>query len=105
MIILTLVHIFEEYLGNTTRLSLEGVTIDNIYPLINPNFDPKFRNIDNDYMENSIGDVLAGFISTGLIIIYWRYYGHLPYFYLLGIFPILYMLFTKGAEMVLDKSL
>src|SRR3989304_7139769 len=41
MIILTLVHIFEEYLGNTTRLSLEGVTIDNIYPLINPNFDPK----------------------------------------------------------------
>ena len=46
------------------------------------------RKIDNDYIDNSIGDVLAGMISNALIILYWYKFKSLPYFYLLLFFPV-----------------
>jgi hypothetical protein len=92
----------EEYLGNTTKISAEGIVIDNIAPFIDPKINVKNREIDNDYLENSIGDVLSGSVSCALIIMYWKYYGELPYFYLIGIIPIFFMLIKKSS-MLYDK--
>ena len=64
---LTLVHIIEEYLGNTNKLSIEGIVIDKLGPIIDPKIKPELREIDNDYLDNSIGDVLSGIISNILI--------------------------------------
>jgi len=90
--ILTVIHVAEEVLGNTTRISGEGIFFDYIAPLIDPKIDPKMRKIDDDYIENSIGDVLSGVISTILIIGYWMKYKKLPYFYLYGLIIVFFML-------------
>ena len=87
-IILTSIHTIEEYLGNTTRTSLEGIVFDNLGPIIDTNVKPEKRKIDNDYLDNSIGDILSGVLSNLLIILYWYNFKKLPYFYLLGVFPI-----------------
>ncbi len=87
-LILTSIHIGEEYLGNTSRTSLEGIVIDNLGPLVDPKLKPEKRKIDNDYFDNSIGDVLSGFISNVLIILFWYKFGKLPYFYFLLSIPI-----------------
>ena len=42
---------------------LEGVVIDYIGPIIDPKIKPELREIDNDYLENSFGDILSGIIS------------------------------------------
>ena len=95
IIFVTMLHIIEEYLGNTSRLSGEGIAFDYIAPLFNSKIKPEMREIDNDYMENSIGDVLAGVISTFLIVSYWYYFGNLPYFYLWLFIFIFIMLMNK----------
>ena len=87
-LILTLLHLIEEYLGNTSKISLEGIVIDNLGPIIDTKIKPEKRKIDNDYIDNSIGDVLAGMISNALIILYWYKFKSLPYFYLLLFFPV-----------------
>ena len=93
---LTILHIIEEYFGNTGLLSFEGIIIDNIGPIINSKIDVKLRNHDNDYLDNSIGDILAGLLSCILITYYWIKYNKLPYFYLLFIIVILFMLYKKS---------
>ena len=50
-------------------LSLEGIFIDYLGPIVNPKIDIRLRGPDNDYLQNSIGDVLSGFIATVLIIL------------------------------------
>lgn len=95
--ILAIFHGIEEYLGNTTKISLEGIVIDNLGPLIDPKVNPKNREIDDDYLENSIGDVLSGVVACLLIIMYWYYYKKLPYIYLLGIIIMVYMLLIKAS--------
>ena len=75
--------------------------VDYLGPLIDPKVNPKNREVDNDYLENSIGDVLSGVVACILIIIYWYYYKKLPYLYLLGIVIMVYMLLTK-APMLYD---
>tara|TARA_B110000495_G_C22980090_1_gene576031 strand:+ start:1005 stop:1508 length:504 start_codon:yes stop_codon:yes gene_type:complete len=101
--LLSILHAAEEYFGNIGSLSLEGIVIDNIGPLVDTKIDPKLRGYDNDYLDNSIGDVLSGIISCILIIIYWRYYKKLPYLYLYGVFIILYLLLQK-AYMLYPKN-
>ena len=41
-LVLTVVHVIEEYFGNTSRISIEGVVIDNIGPIINPSIRPNY---------------------------------------------------------------
>ena len=101
-IILTILHIFEEYYGNTNKISLEGIILDNLGPILDPNINAKNRKIDNDYLENSIGDILSGIIACILIIIYWYNYKKLPYFYLLGII-IIYFMLKKKAHILYDN--
>ncbi len=101
--ILTIIHVIEEYFGNTTKLSLEGIVIDNIGPIFNPRVNPKNRKIDDDYLQNSIGDVLSGVIACLLIIWYWKQYNVLPYNYLWGIIIIFFMLMDK-ADMLATKN-
>ena len=96
---LTLVHTIEEYFGNTNRLSIEGVVFDNLGPIIDKKVKPELRKIDNDYLDNSIGDVLSGVISNILIILFWYNYGKLPYFYLLGVFPIFINLLSFSSKL------
>ena len=96
-LVLTLVHVIEEYFGNTSRISIEGVVIDSIGPIINPRIRPELREPDNDYLQNSIGDVLAGLIGNLLILGYWYYTGELPYFYLVFVVVILAMLLSKSS--------
>lgn len=96
LVILTSLHTLEEYLGNTGPFSLEGIVIDTIGPLVNPKIDIKLREPDNDYFDNSIGDVLSGFTSNSLIILYWYYFKKLPYSYLLLVFFVLYLLYRKS---------
>ena len=55
--------------------------------------------INNDYLDNSIGDVLSGVISNILIIFFWYNYGKLPYFYLLGVFPIFINLLSFSSKL------
>ncbi len=99
--VLTIFHGTEEYLGNTNKISLEGIVLDYLGPLIDPKVNPKNREVDNDYLENSIGDVLSGVVACILIITYWYYYKKLPYLYLLGIVIMVYMLLRK-AHMLYD---
>jgi len=102
-VILTLLHIVEEYLGNTSKISLEGIIIDNIGPIIiDPNINFNLRKLDNDYLDNSIGDILSGIISTILIISYWYYFNKLPYFYLLFSIIIIHML-LKITHLLYDN--
>ena len=54
-------------MGNTNKLSIEGIVIDKLGPIIDPKIKPELREIDNDYLDNSIGDVLSGIISNILI--------------------------------------
>ena len=98
-ILLTIIHIIEEYLGNTNRLSIEGIVIDNLGPIIDSKIKPQLREIDNDYLDNSIGDVFSGFLSNILIIIFWLKYKKLPYYYLIGIIPILINLLSKSKRL------
>jgi len=102
-IILTIIHIFEEYLGNTNRLSIEGIVIDNIGPILNSRIKPHLRKIDNDYLDNSIGDVFSGFLSNALILIFWCKYKKLPYYYFVGIIPIIINLLSKSKRLYLKK--
>jgi len=101
-LIVTLLHIVEEYFGNTSRISTEGVVIDYIGPMFDPEINPELRPIDNDYLENSIGDILSGIVSCVLIIMYWYYFGKLPYFYLFGFFIVSWML-LRLASMLYGK--
>lgn len=102
-LLVTALHVGEEILGNTSKLSLEGVVLDKIGPLLDPRIDPELRFIDNDYLENSIGDVSAGVISCLLIIWHWQKFGILPYFYLwLLPIPIL-MLFNLRSTLYQDS--
>ena len=101
--ILTFLHIIEEYLGNTQKISLEGIIADYIGPLIDNRIDPSLREIDNDYLDNSIGDVFSGFISCVLIILYWIKFKRLPYFYLIFVIIIVYILFRYKIPKVYKK--
>lgn len=96
IVFLTLLHAIEEYLGNTSRISLEGVVTDYIGPKLDSRIKPHKREIDNDYLQNSIGDVLSGVIACLLIVWYWNTHKKLPYFYLWYIIPIYFMLMTKS---------
>jgi hypothetical protein len=102
-VILSIGHLLEEYFGNIGLLSLEGIVIDNIGPLINSKINPNLREYDNDYLDNSIGDVISGMLSNILIILYWYYNGKLPHFYLGGVFIIFYLLLKK-APMLYPKK-
>jgi hypothetical protein len=93
---ITLLHIIEEYFGNIGMLSFEGIFVDNIGPIVNPKIDIKLREPDNDYLDNSIGDVLSGFTSNILILLYWYHYKKLPYSYLLLSIFVLYLLYKKS---------
>jgi hypothetical protein len=96
MLFLNIAHAIEEYLGNTTRLSLEGVVIDNIGPLFNPKMKPEKRQIDNDYLQNTIGDILSGIIATILIYFYYQTYNKIPVWYLWGFIFTFIMLVNKS---------
>lgn len=96
LIILTILHIIEEYLGNNSRLSLEGIVIDNLGPLFNNKIKIEKRKLDNDTIRNSIGDVLSGILSNILILYYWYHFKSLPYIYILGIIPIYVDLINKS---------
>lgn len=98
-VLITILHTTEEYLGNTTRLSFEGIVIDYISPLIDPKIKPELRGIDNDYLQNSIGDVVSGIICCSFIIWYWNKYNTLPYFYLYGSFLIFIMLLQQSKQL------
>lgn len=95
----TLLHIVEEYLGNTSKISLEGVVVDYIGPLLDPKIDPSLRGLDGDYIQNSIGDVLSGMIACALIILYWYRYKTLPYTYLYGMIVMIYLLMLKAPSL------
>ena len=99
LIFLTLIHTIEEFLGNTNRLSMEGIVIDNLGPIIDPKIKPELRKIDNDYLDNSIGDVLSGIISNVLILLFWYKYKSLPYYYLLGVVPIFMNLLSFSSRL------
>jgi hypothetical protein len=101
--VLTGIHIIEEYLGNTSKISLEGLFVDYIGPLINPKIKTELRELDNDYLQNSIGDVLSGLLSNILIICYWLKYKRLPYIYLLFSILIIYLLYRK-SHMLYDEE-
>jgi hypothetical protein len=103
-VILTIGHTIEEYLGNTTRISIEGTFVDCLVPLIDPLVKPEKRKIDNDYLENSIGDVLSGAISNLAIITYWYNYKKLPYFYFYGIIPVFFFVMGEKKKIVLIKT-
>ena len=96
IIILTLLHIIEEYLGNNSRISLKGLVIDYIGPLLDNKIKIKKRELDNDSIQNSIGDVLSGILSNILIFYYWYYFNKLPYIYILGRIPIYIDLMKKA---------
>ena len=98
-IILSIVHTIEEYLGNTSKISLEGIFIDTLGPLVDPKVKPEKREIDNDYIENSIGDVVSGMISNILIVIYWYKFGSLPYWYLLLFIPVFANLLSHSERL------
>jgi hypothetical protein len=95
-IILTLIHTLEEYYGNTSLNSIEGIFVDNIGVIINPKIKPELRTPDNDYLQNTIGDVVSGLISNLLIFGYWIKYAKLPYFYLYFSIVVLYLLYKKS---------
>ena len=97
--LLSLIHLVEEYLGNTNKISIEGIVIDNLGPLLVPKIKTELREIDNDYLDNSIGDVLSGLISNILIIFFWYKYKKLPYLYLLGIIPIFINLLSHAPRL------
>lgn len=101
---ITCLHMLEEYYGNTSLFSFEGIFIDNVGPLINSKIDIKLRTPDNDYLDNSIGDVLSGFTSNILILLYWYHYKKLPYFYLFLSVFVLYLLYKKSYILYPKKS-
>lgn len=103
-LVLTLIHILEEYLGNTSRISLEGLFIDYIGPLINPRIKTELRELDNDYLQNSIGDVLSGLLSNILIIAYWLKYKKIPYIYLLFSILVIYLLYQKSHRLYDEET-
>lgn len=87
-IIVTVIHIIEEYLGNNSRISIEGIFVDYIGPLFDKKIKIEKRELNNNNIKNSVGDILSGIISNILIIFYWYHYKKLPIYYLLGIIPI-----------------
>jgi hypothetical protein len=95
-ILFTLLHILEEYFGNIGLFSFEGLFIDYIGPIVNPKINIKLRKKDNDYLDNSIGDVISGLFSNILIIFYWYHFKKLPYNYLLFSIFVLYLLYNKS---------
>lgn len=99
LLFLTSIHTIEEYMGNTNRISIEGIVIDNLGPIINPKIKPELRKIDNDYIDNSIGDVLSGITSNILIILFWYKYKTLPYYYLFGVIPIFINLLSFSSRL------
>lgn len=98
-LVLTLLHVIEEYLGNMSRISLEGIVIDNLGPIINQRVKPEKRKIDNDYLDNSLGDVISGIISNILIILFWYKYKSLPYLYLILFFPVFTNLLSHAHQL------
>lgn len=101
--VLTCIHVIEEYFGNTSRISIEGIFIDTLGPLLDSKININLRSPDNDYIDNSIGDVLSGLISNLLIVLFWVKFNKLPYFYLLFSIPVLYLLNTKKSKLYNKK--
>lgn len=102
--LLTAIHITEEYFGNTSKFSLEGIIIDNLGPIFNPKIDVTLRKPDDDYIDNSIGDVTSGLLSCLFIIYYWKHYGELPYFYLAFSVVIIILLLMKSHLLYPKKN-
>ena len=102
-IFLTGMHILEEYIGNKGSLSMEGIVIDNIGPIVDPKINPKLRGYDNDYLDNSIGDVLSGLLCNILIVLYWYFFNRLPYFFLFGSIIIVVLLLKKARNIYYKK--
>lgn len=84
----------DEYYGNTSLNSIEGIFIDNIGVFVNPKIQTELRTPDNDYLQNTIGDIVSGLISNLLIFGYWIKYGKLPYLYFSIV--VLYLLYKKS---------
>lgn len=102
--VLTVLHVIEEYFGNTSRISFEGIIIDNLGPIVNPKIDVSLRQPDNDYLDNSIGDVFSGLLSCLFIVYYWKHYGKLPYFYLVFSVVVLGLLLLKSHMLYPQKN-
>ena len=93
----------DEYYSNIGMLSIEGVFVDTVGPIVDKKINIKLRTPDNDYLDNSIGDALSGLFSCILIILYLRAFKKLPYFYLLFSILILFMLYTQ-KHLLYDKK-
>lgn len=104
LLVLTFLHGIEDYLGNIGTFNLEGVFIDTLAPIFDPKVDISLRGKDNDYMDNTIGDVLSGFGSCVLIILYWYKFNRLPYIYLIFSIGLLYLLYKKSYKLYPDNS-
>ena len=102
-VVLTLLHIIEEYLGNTSKYSLEGITVDNLGPVIKTKR-CIIKRPDNDYIDNSIGDVTAGLIANLLLVFYWYYFKELPWFYLIFLIAIIAMTLSKSSMLYPKKE-
>jgi hypothetical protein len=70
LVITNLFHVFEEYLGNTTVYSIEGIILNWVYPLLNVKYEPDYSVTDHDSIQNSLGDILSGFVGTLFIFAY-----------------------------------
>ena len=104
IIVLTILHVIEEYLDNVSKLSLQGIIIDNIGPLIDKRIDTSKRMPDDDYLDNSIGDVLSGVISCIILVAYWNRTGKLPIIeYSIFLIPVIYLLLKKKYKFIADK--
>ncbi len=96
LLLLTFLHAVEEYLDNVGKFSLQGIIIDKIGPLIDKKIDPANRGPDNDYLDNSVGDVLSGSLACIVIIIYWLIFNRLPVaVYILLLIPVMYLMLRK----------
>ena len=103
-IILVCLHVIEEYIDNNSLYSFQGFIIDYIGPIFDNKINPKMRNPDNDSIYNTIGDVLSGLIINILIVLYWYKYKKLPFFYLFGLIPIIYMSLGKSHTLYSENN-
>ena len=103
-ILINILHIVEEYLGNTGRFSLEGVVIDSLGPLFVPGFHPEYRQPDNDYLQNSIGDVFSGILGALIpLLMFWGFgLGKITtmYIWLMGFPPLFAMLIARAPKLM-----
>lgn len=105
-VVINVLHTIEEFLENLGPFNAENA-FKQLFLRKMPDGSPNedLKNVkDNDYLDNSIGDVISGIVGSGLVFLYWKCAGKVPYIVLLMPLLLAYSYYKTGIWFTNGKT-